>query len=160
MTPLSIEQKRTIAVLARKAYDAWPEREGFELINSELSKTACFESWRHVEQGKACGVQSLRACTQAHYGRILAHFQTLAGNAAGATQTLARDADNDRRIARFKLDQALRERGLRPDYASSICRRQYRTDLDSANAKQLWRLVFTVRNRRRPAATALPQDPF
>jgi hypothetical protein len=160
MTPFSKKQKRDIAQLARKAYDAWPDREAFELINSEQSKTACFESWRHFEQGKACGLQSLRACTQAHYGRLVAHFQALAGNAAGAARTLAHDADNDRRIARFKLDEALRERGLKEAYAATICRRQYRCGLDDASAKQLWSLVFTVRNRHKPTAAAREPDPF
>jgi len=152
MTPLSILQKREIAQLARRAYDAWSEREAFEAINAEQSKTACFEAFRHVEQGKACGVQSLRACTQAHYGRLVAHFQAMGGNAAAATRTLVRDADNDRRIARYKLDHALQERGLREEYAAAICRRQYHCGLDGANARQLWSLVFTVRNRRKPAA--------
>jgi len=163
MTPLSILQKREIAQLARRAYEAWPERDAFELINAGQSKTACFEAWRHVEQGKACGVQSLCACTQADYGRLVAHFQALCGHAAAATRTLVRDADNDRRIARYKLDQALQERGLREEYAAAICRRQYRCGLDEATAKQLWRLVFTVRSRRKPAAApaaVIEKDPF
>jgi hypothetical protein len=159
MTPLSNEQKAKIAQLARRAYLAWPEREAFEAINSDRSKTTCFESWRHVEQGKACGVQSLRACTQAHWGRLVAHFQALAGDAAGATRTRARDADNDRRIARYKLGQALQERGLKEAYAATICRRQYRCGLEDASAKQLWSLIFTVRSRRRPIATAQQRDP-
>jgi hypothetical protein len=163
MTPLSILQKREIAQLARRAYDAWSEREAFEAINTGQSKTACFEAWRHVEQGNACGVQSLCACTQAHYGRLVAHFQALGGNAAAATRTLVRDADNDRRIARYKLDEALRERGLREEYAAAICRRQYRCGLDGANARQLWSLLYTIRNRRKPAsapAAAADGNPF
>ncbi len=157
MTLLSKDQKRAIAQLARQAYQAWPEREAFEAINAGRSRTDCFESWRHVEQGKACGMQSLRDCTQAHYGRLVAHFKALAGDAAGAARTLARDADNDRRIARYKLDEALRERGLRTEYAASICRRQNRCELDAATARQIWRLVYTVRNRRRPAAAPAPE---
>ncbi len=154
MTPLSILQKREIAQLARRAYDAWPEREAFEAINAGQSKTACIEAWRHVEQGNACGVQSLCACTQAHYGRLVAHFQALCGHAAAATRTLVRDADNDRRIARYKLNEALRERGLALGYVAAICRRQYRCGLDGANARQLWSLCYTIRNRRKPAAPA------
>jgi len=108
-------------------------------------------------------VQSLCACTQAHYGRLVAHFQALGGNAAAATRTLVRDADNDRRIARYKLDEALRERGLREEYAAAICRRQYRCGLDGANARQLWSLLYTIRNRRKPAsapAAAADGNPF
>ena len=160
MTPLSNMQKREISIAARRAYDVWAEREAFELINPELSRTACFEAWRHVEQGKACGVQSLRAATQAHYGRLLAHFQALGGNPVAAARTATRDADNDRRIARYKLDQALAERGLAAEYASAICRQQFRRTLAEATAKQLWCLVFTVRNRKKPAAKIPSENPF
>jgi hypothetical protein len=154
MSPLSHTQKRAIAIAARRAYQAWPEREAFEAINGDMSRTAVFDAWRHVETGKACGIQSLRECSQAHYGRILAHFQRLAGDTAAATRTQARDADNDRRIARYKLDQALRERGLGESYAAAICRTQYRCSLAEASPRQLWRLVYTIRNRRRPARPA------
>lgn len=154
-TPLTNDQKRIIGRLARAAYQAWPEREAFELINSELSKTACFEAWRHDQQGKACGVQHLRACTQDHYGRLKAHFQALAGDTAGATHTRGRDADNDRRIARFKLAENLRERGLTEAYAAAICRSKYKRSLDEATAAQLWKLVYDVRTRRK----ALPKAP-
>lgn len=163
---LSHLQKRDIAVAARRAYDRWPEREAFEAINSEMSRSACFEAWRHVETGKAVGIQSLCECTQAHYGRALAHFQELAGERATATRTLARDEDNGRRIAMWQLNQALRERDLGRGYAIVICRTQYRCELDQASAGQLWRLIYTVRNRHkatvRPAKIAAPSndDPF
>lgn len=150
MSPLSNLQKREIAIAARQAYLAWDGREAFELVNSDHSRTSCFESWRHVEQGKAVGIQSLRECSQAHYGRILAHFQQLGGNVAGATRTRGRDADNDRRVARYKLDQALRERGLETGYAAVICRTKYKCALDEATAAQLWKLFYDVRSRRKP----------
>ena len=69
MAPLSNLQKRDIAIAARQAYDAWDGREAFELVNSETSRSACFDAWRHVEQGKAVGIQSLRESTQAHFER-------------------------------------------------------------------------------------------
>ena len=160
MAPLSIEQKRIVAQHARAAYERWPGRENFERANDGLSKTEIFNSWRHVEQGNAVGIQSLLECTQAHYGRLVAHFQAMLGNTAAATRTLARDADNDRRIARYKLDEALRERGLREEYAAAICRRQYRCELADANPQQVWRLVYTIRNRRKPiAAPATSGEP-
>lgn len=161
MTGLSKEQKRLIAQLARQAYLAWPERAAFEAINSDLSLTACFAAWRHVEQGKAtatgsgqaCGIQSLRECTQAHYRPLKAHFENLLGQTDRASRTLAGEAGNSRRIAAHKLDQALRERDLAEGYAAAICRRQFRCALAEASEKQLWNLVFTIRNRR-PSVTA------
>lgn len=156
MSPLSHPQKREIAIAAHKAWLACPEREALLALNSEMSATAVEAAWRHVEQGKAVGVQSLRACHQGHYGRLLAHFQAMAGETAAAAHTLARDADNDRRIALYKLREALRERGLQESYAAAICRNQYRCALNDASPKQLWRLVFTVRSRKK----ALPKAPI
>ena len=154
MSPLSIEQKRIIAQHARAAFQRWPGRENFERANDGLAKTEIFNAWRHVEQGNAVGIQSLCECTQAHYNRLVAHFKEFSGDAAGAMRTRARDIDNDRRIARYKLDEALRERGLDICYAAAICRRQYRCGIDEANKQQLWRLVFTVKNRRTPISKA------
>lgn len=150
MAPLSRDQKRIIAQLARQAYDRWEGREAFEAINSDRSRTACFEAWRHCEQGKAIGLQSLCECTQAHYARLKAHFEALVG--LDPTPTLVRDRDNPRRIALHKLTEALAAAGLATSYAAAICRRQYRCALDEASAKQLWNLFYTVRNRRKERA--------
>jgi hypothetical protein len=158
MNPLSNDQKRIVSQLARRAYLAWPDREAFELINSEQSATACFEDWRHVEQGKAVGIQSLRECTQAHYGRLVAHFKALGGDETGARRALGRDADNGRRIARHKLDQALAVAGLQPSYAAAICRTQYRCELGNASEKQLWNLYYTVKARRPAPVRPEPED--
>jgi hypothetical protein len=155
-SPLSNVQKRDISIAARRAYDAWPEREAFEAINSEMSRTACFDAWRHVEAGKAVGIQSLREMTQAHFNRVLAHFEALAGDTAGADRRRARDHDNDRRIALHKLKQACQEADVGLTYAASICRSQYRCALDEATAKQLWNLFYTVRNRGKAKAAPAP----
>lgn len=164
---LSLIQKRDIAIAARQAYDRWPEREAFEAINSDQSKSACFKAWRYVETGKAAGgTQSLCECTQSQYGRVLAHFQRLGGQESVAQHTEAKDQDNPRRIALWKLNQALRERDLGRGYAITICRAQYRCELDQASPGQLWRLIYTIRNRHkatvRPAKIAAPSndDPF
>lgn len=150
--PLSNLQKREIAIAARKAYDVWAEREPYEAINSEISRTACFDAWRHVETGKAAGgIQSLCQLSQQHYGAVLAHFQALGGRQDAATRTLARDRDNGRRIARYKLGQALRERGLEVGYATAICHSKFKCALDDASENQLWKIFFDVRNRKRPA---------
>jgi hypothetical protein len=42
------------------------------------------------------------------------------------------------------------ERGLKfPDYPGAICRAQNKCGLGGATEKQLWRLVYTVRNRKK-----------
>lgn len=157
--PLSNQQKGEIAKLARLAYDAWDQREEFELANPTLSRTACFEAWRRVEQGKAVGVQSLRLCTsEQHYLRLMAHFADLAGDGASALRLLLRHGEEPRIRAFFKLQAALAERGLDEGYAAAICQRQYKRPLGEASEKQLWNLFFTVRNRRKPLAKA-PRPP-
>lgn len=148
MTPLSKVQKRDISIAAAQAYAGWPDREPFEAINPELSRTACFEAWRHQEQAKACGIASLRACTQAHYGRLIAHFKALGGDIAGADRARVRDQDNGRRIARYKLDQELRTRGLESGYAAAICRSKYKCALAGASEGQLWKLLYDVRSSK------------
>lgn len=160
-SPLSRDQKRIISVLATSAYKAWPEREAFEAINSDLPKTKCLEAWRHVEQGKAVGIQSLRECTQAHYLRLKAHFEALGGRLDKAQRTIRREASNGARIALHKLTGALREAGLDEAYAAQICRQMYRIELGHASEKQLWSLFYTIRNRakaRHAEPTYVPPD--
>ncbi len=155
MRQLSKAQKAAIAMLARKAWALCPQRAALLEANRArgMSATAIFEAWRHVEQGKACGKQSLRQCTsEQDYLKLRAHFEALIGRYGRALRTLLRHAEEPRLVARHKLEEACRERGLSLAYPASICRRQYRCGLDDATEQQLWRLVFTVRNRRRKAA--------
>jgi hypothetical protein len=153
---LSNYQKRDIAIVAKRAYDAWEGREAFEAINSDQPRTKCLEAWRHVEQGKAVGIQSLTEMTQHHFNRVLAHFQSLAGDTQAATRARVRDASNGARIARHKLDTELRIRGLGADYAATICQSKYRCTLAQASEKQLWSLYYDVRKRPVPATAAAP----
>lgn len=157
MSALSRKQVIVLAKLARQAWDAMPEgdREAFLDANPELSVSACFTAWRHWQTGLACGVQSLRAATQEDYLKIRARFLHLAGRDAEAMGDLVRDQEHGRIVAWQKLHKALAERGLAQGYAEAICRRQYKCALGEATEKQLWRLLYTVRNRRkaqRPAA--------
>lgn len=156
-TLLSNEQKGDLCQLARKAYDEWAGREAFEEANPELSATKCFEAWRRVEQGKAVGNQSLRLVTQDDFLTLRAHFRAMCGQGGAAVKDLLRHAEEPRIRARFKLQQALEERGLNEAYAAAICRRQFRCELGDAGEKQLWNLFFTVRNRRKAQFTARPR---
>lgn len=156
MNPLSTDQKRCIAMAAKRAYLALPDREAFEAINDHLSATKCFEAWRHVEQGKATGgIQSLTLCTsEAHFLPLLAHFTALAGDAGSALGMLLRHGEQPRIVAYFKLLGALEERGLAEGYAAAICRSKYKRPLGECTEKQLWGLFFDVRKRRKATAAA------
>jgi hypothetical protein len=163
MSLLTNDQKRALGILAHKAWLVCPDREALLAVNSEMSATAVEAAWRHVQQGQAVGIQSLRMCTQDHFGRLKAHFLKLAGEDEAATRAIVRDQDNGRRIAFFKLEQNLRERGLEMSYAGAICRNQFKCSLAEATEQQLWKLVYTVRNRKKPvkhAAAADEGNPF
>ena len=154
MSLLSNLQKAEIGKLAREAWLAWTEHEAFLAVNDGMSESACFTHWRHWQQGLACGRQSLRACTsEDDFLKLRAHFLALLGRTEQAARVLVRHAAEPRLMARHKLSQALRERGLSDGYAAAICRRQFRCELADASPRQLWCLVYTVRSRR-PAVKA------
>lgn len=156
---LSRTQKAEIGQLATQAWRVWEGREAFLEANGELSTSACFSAWRHWQQGLACGRQSLRECTGEDYQLLRAHFLKLAGLEASARRAEERHISNPQRIARYKLRKALAAAGLPENYAAAICRRQYRCTLDDASERQLWCLVYTVRNRRHSARETRPAKP-
>jgi hypothetical protein len=75
MPNLTTAQKITVVELARKAYEAWPGRAGYELMLT-AGKNG-FTAWRHDQQENAIGVRSLRHCSDADYRSLLAHFHKL-----------------------------------------------------------------------------------
>lgn len=131
--------RRQKAVLAQLAREAWVER-GCPAEGAD--------AWRRAQSLDACGVRISQA-GQRHFAALKARFLDLAGRSGDALNTLVRDEDNARRIAHHKLADACRHSGLPLSYPAAICRRQYRCALVDATAPQLWRLVFTIRNRAR-----------
>lgn len=154
---LSRIQKAEIGQLATQAWRVWEGREAFLEANGELSQSACFAAWRHWQQGLACGKQSLRECTGEEYQLLRAHFLKLAGLEASAARAQERHISNPVRIARYKLRQALAEASLPIEYAAAVCRRQYRCTLNEASERQLWCLVYTVRNRKPKTRNSKPE---
>lgn len=135
---LSKEQRQILARLARRAWGM-------------VGGGQPFDAWRHTECRRACG-RRISEATQPDFLPLRAHFRYLAGDAAGAFQDHMRSQDEPRRVALRKLERECSASGLRLDYPAAICRRQFRCDLADASPKQLWNLVFTVRNRRPAAA--------
>lgn len=134
--PLTLHQKRRLVLLAKRA---WMKRgqpgENFDL-------------WRRDVAERACGHRISQAW-QRDWGSLKAAFENELGESGWAMNTLMRDEDNKRRIALHQLGRACSERGLPLAYPEAICRRQYRCGLGDATASQLWRLFFTVKNRRK-----------
>lgn len=150
---LSNEQKASICIAAREAFENQKTKnsEGLPVSGFPAFESISFRDWRCAEQFKITGKESLTDCTQADYLPLLGHFQNLAGESGRAVKTYLRQDLQDKRVAMFKLREECGARGLELSYAAAICRRQYKCELDQANPRQLWNLVFTVRNRKEAA---------
>lgn len=104
--------------------------------------------WRREQSLKAAGVR-ISTARQSDYAVLRAHFLDLLRQYTRAFRTLVAAEKNKARIALFHLKKSCAERDLPLSYPESICRRQFRCYLDEATAKQIWCLVFTIRNRRK-----------
>lgn len=136
--PLSKEQKTRLAILARKA----------AAVAKVEGNTKAQDAWRQEVSIRACGLRISEA-SQCHWADLKSAFEDLAGEPVRAFQTQLREGDNKRRVALWKLTQALQAKGLEREYAGKICRMQFKCSIEDASAKQLWCLFFTVTNRRK-----------
>ncbi len=134
---LTKNQKTRLSIMARKA----AEVQGVSLKSKDL------DEWRHAVCIKACGVRITEA-TQSNWADLKSAFEDLGGKPEQAFETQLREGDNKRRVAMYKLTQALSGKGLDIGYAAKICRTQFKSELDQASAKQLWCLFYTVTKRK------------
>ncbi|MDE2101190.1 MAG: hypothetical protein KGL39_28350 [Patescibacteria group bacterium] len=136
--PLSINQKRYLSQLARRAWHkAGPELDGIEE-----------GAFRHQEVIKACGKIGLRCCDQNDYKLVEGHFLELLGFHGAAFNAQVRAATETRRLVAHKILDACQEFGMSVAYAEKICRAQnHGAGLDDVDEKTLWRIFYTVRNR-------------
>ena len=135
--PLTAEQKRDLSILARKAA-AVHGITGYKAV----------DEWRHQVSIKACGLRISEA-TQRNWADLKSAFEDLSGRPERAFQTQMREGDNKRRVALYKLTQALSSKGLPISYAARICAAQFKCPIEEASAKQLWCLFYTVTNRKK-----------
>ena len=154
--PLTNDQKRILSQLARRAFNldcAQARGRGGQPDTS----TAAATGHRHQHVIAACGKHGLRCCSQDDYAAVKAHFQDLLGESGRALNSLMHGEGNKKRIAQYKLTQACRDAGLKLSYAAAICRTQYKCALEDASEGQLWRLMFTIKNRGRKVTFAEPK---
>lgn len=144
--PLDNGQKANLCILAKEA---------FALAFTDLD----LESWRRSEQVAAVGKASLRDCVQADFLPLQAHFLRLGGEEGDATRTENRALAEPKRVAMAKLRAECAAREMALSYPAAICARQFKCRLEEASAGQIWKLVFTVRNRRKPVAKNV-DEPF
>ena len=145
-SPLTKDQKQTLAMLARRAFDVEgaKARGRGEQWNGD---SAHFEEWRHEHVAKACGKVGLRCCTQLDYRAVRGHFNDLLGNTRAAFEDNYAAQTEPLRQAQAVLVRELKVAGLSINYAIAIAQRQYRCTLDDLNRNQVWSLIYTIRNR-------------
>ena len=136
--PLSNEQKARLSLLAKRAarLQYLPES-GKE-----------HDAWRQ-ERSLALAKVRISEARQRHWNDLHAVWQDLAGEPDKAFNTLMRADGNPRRVAKFKLDQELKARGLADKYAATICFSMFKVSLADASAKQLWKVLFTIRSHKK-----------
>lgn len=152
--PLGNQQKAALCILAREAFEAVHRR--------APASQAEFDAWRRDQQQRAIGESSLTLAKQSDFSRLQAHFLDLKGESGRAFNALMKPAVTDTAQARAVLARELRKAGLAEEYAASICQRKHKCALAEATPKQLWDLVFTVRNRAAKArrTEAESDNPF
>jgi hypothetical protein len=164
-TPLTAEQRQRLAIAARRAYAA---QDAVGIVDGET-----FDAWRHRTVREATGRAGLTALTQRDYGPMMARLIELAGGSprrrdwhAAVKPARRDDADRARHALQAECaDQAAAFGGpaQAEAYATSLLARIHKTDWMGATARQLWQVLFTLRNRararNRPGCPARPLSP-
>ena len=143
LAPLSAEQKKELAVLARRAFERLYD-------SGSLSETTEFDAWRHQQVIQVCERAGLREARNEDFLPIQAHFLGMLGQKAMADRRRASAQMEPRRWALHKLGAECEaasdviDRGL--EYVGSIARARYHgAALDDLSEKQLWVLIFDLR---------------
>lgn len=147
MSPLSHNQKRYLSQLSNRAFDRAAADADGQSFYDDFPSTRAREQFRHDEVAKACGKIGLRCCSQQDYKRVEAHFLNLLGEPGRAFNAHVRAETEAVRQAEAVLRRECQRFGFDLSYPAAICARQFRVTLADASEKQLWNLVYTVRNR-------------
>jgi len=153
--PITATQLKALMATAKKAFavqrelgtiDDWPD----------------FDVWRKAvlyyltEGGDGPTLASFKEIKQRDYAGACKRFAELA-LMIGTAERCKSAVEDEAARARFALGRALDAAAERFDngrdgalaYAESICQDQYKCAVAEADAPQLWRLIFTVKNRRK-----------
>jgi hypothetical protein len=144
-SPLTTDQKRILSQLARRALAS--VRHAAEKRGETFTVTE--DDWRREQVELACGKHGLRCCSQDDYSTVKAHLLARLGRAAEAFEAHVRAATEKRRQAEAVLIRECEKADLRLSYADRICRDKFHCTVLDATEKQLWQMVFTIRNRAR-----------
>lgn len=151
--PLSNRQKAVLAQAAARAFK--------KLSDSGQLGGVDLDTWRRDECERAVGKPGLRECDNGDYLKLLAAFESLAGEDGRAMNALVKEQSESRRRNEFILVREMERGGFGPAYVETICRSQFKCAVADATADQLLKLAFTIRNRsaarRRKAESPAPE---
>lgn len=143
--PLDNRAKWQLSDLAAKTYQHLsqagqiPAGEKLEAFRQRVSLEACGRRISHATHGDRMLIQ--------------AAFLRLRGAVHQAARAVAKAATTPLDIARHKLWETVHQLNLTPAYAESICRRFYRCEVaELRSPKQVWTILYTVRNNANAAA--------
>jgi hypothetical protein len=155
LAPINSEQKRELAILARRAFERLYD-------SGAISETTDFDSWRHQQAIQAVERTGLRECRQEDFAQLKGHFLRLLGQPAMANRMQARAELEPRRVALWKLrhecEAVADVIGNAEAYVCGIARARFKVGtLAELGEKQLWILLFDLRRnaqRRRAKGRA------
>ena len=142
-------QVKAMILAARRAYI---EQSKLGLVDDGVG----FDAWRRATLHDIVGAaapDSFRAVTQRDYVAVVRYFGKLAGNGGRDAAAQNKTAD-ERRRALWAInlvegevgDQFGGREGARR-YADALFARIHGTDRETATARQIWAVIFTLRNR-------------
>ena len=152
-------QVKAMVLAARRAYKMQADA---GLVDDGVD----FDSWRRATLHDVVGAaapDSFRAVTQRDYAAVMDYFGRLAGDRPSTARPSNLIADEERRalwalnLVEGEVAGMLGGREGARRYADALFRKIHKTDRYGATARQVWAVIFTLRNRatKRRAKTAL-----
>ena len=145
---LTKEQKKRLILVAQ---DAWSEQKRVGMCDDT------FEVFRRGALFDVCSKTSFRSVMQGEYLDAINYFRKLAGKQVEPKQVKrASTAEDERRRALYSLKKEcenLADRyggaGGAAVYADALFQGIHKCGQDKASAKQIWNVIFTLRNRNK-----------
>jgi hypothetical protein len=142
-------QVKAMVLAARRAY---MEQSKIGLVDDGVD----FDTWRRAAIHDVVGAgapSSFRAVTQRDYAAVIAYFEELAGDGRAKARRSDRTEDEQARalwaltLVEGEVAGALGGRDGARRYADALFAKIHNTSRVVASARQIWAVIFTLRNR-------------
>jgi hypothetical protein len=155
--------REQVKELILAAQDAWRKQK--ELGLTDLP----FEDWRKQTLWDMICKNSFRTVNQTEFNKALDGFFVLSGKRSpGHLRCSKMQTNDEQRRAIWRLKETCKELAESFDgeegamrYANSLIEKIHKTKLADATAKQIWQVIFTLKNRAgkhtKPASPQTPQ---